>query len=94
MHKLILVMTLIFTSIAHAGQFEIIDGDAAFKVFNELKGKKCIEYQTNYQIVFSRTNSLNCFEETSASEWQCTVQYEKNQKTLILQSSSCVREVD
>lgn len=92
MYKFLGIITLLVTSNIWAGQFQMIEGSEALQVYHSLKGKKCIEYQTAYQIVFSRSDSLNCVDGNSANEWQCTVQYEKNQKNFILQSASCIRE--
>jgi hypothetical protein len=94
MHKFFLAFSLFFVSLAQAGQFQIVEGDEALKIFNQLKGKKCIAYQTSYQIVYSRTDNLNCDDGNSLNEWQCTIQYEKNQKSLSLQSASCIKEID
>ncbi len=94
MKNLILIISILFSTTAFASEFEMADGEVALQIFNELKGKKCVEYQTNYQIVYSKTNKLNCNEGNEKNEWQCTVQYEKKKNSYALQSASCIREID
>ena len=90
---LILFGTL-FSLITQASQFEMIEGVDALSTFNQLTGKKCVEYQTSYQIVYSKTNKQSCYEGNDLNEWQCVVQYEKTKGTLVLQSVSCTREIN
>jgi len=94
MKTIALLLITLCASQALAGEFEIADGEIALEIYNNLQGKKCIEYQTNYQIVYSRTNKLNCMEASGKNEWQCTLQYEKKKNSYALQSASCIREID
>jgi hypothetical protein len=93
--KKIIVLFLALSSVAMAGETQILEGEVAYQKYLSLPGASCQEYKLENYLVLSKYQTKSCQDsQPDASKWNCTVQFamKKGKKSDIL-NASCSREI-
>ncbi len=96
--KKLLGLALVLISVTGtvmASELQMVSGNEAYEIYQKLPGKACQEYRLGNYVVFSKYQTKSCNEnQTDASKWNCTVQFElKNGKPKNVMSADCSREI-
>ncbi len=80
-------------ALAHASEVQMLDGDAAFDLYMKLPGVRCIEWNSEDFVVYSKYQTNSCDENASGEQWSCTIQVNKKNKIKIFESANCSRQL-
>jgi hypothetical protein len=91
--KMITFTLLLFSLSAWSSEFQSIDGEEAYLLFQSLKGVVCTEWNSKDFIVYTKYQTTSCEESGSNQNWTCTIQMSKKDlKKNSYLSASCTRE--
>ncbi len=87
-----IILAFLACGFVNASEFQMVDGDEAYKLYLSLPGIKCIEWNSKDSIVYTKYQTNSCNEQLDSSHWTCTVQINKAQPKKF-DSASCTREI-
>lgn len=89
-----LILTLLLISCgAFASEYQMLEGDEAYKLYLNLPGVRCTEWNSKDLVVYTKYSTSSCDDQGDNSQWTCTVQINKMRPQDKYVSASCSREV-
>jgi hypothetical protein len=85
---------ILASSALSASEFQMIDGQPAYKLYLSLKGVRCVEWNSKDFIVYTKYQTESCDADANSFDWTCTIQVSKKNTAQKFESASCIREVE
>jgi len=95
MKSLILLsfMLVLGASSPSASEFQSLEGQAAYELYQSLPGVRCLEWNSSELVVYTKYQTESCDQNSANDQWTCTIQVSKIDLSKKFLSASCSREV-